>query len=132
MQMQWTDIIKDVLVPIGAFLGGGWVLNLYNAKPKKNSIEIENMKSAMGKLQEVINQLMQTNEARTKDNEVYKKETNQTIKELKDEVHDMKIRLDIKHEAIYAAERCDKIEDTSECIVMKTFKERCQECFKNN
>ena len=128
--MQWTDIIKDVLVPISAFLGGGWVLNLYNAKPKKNSIEIENMKSAMGKLQEVINQLMQTNEANTKDSEVYKKETNQTIKELKDEVHDMKIRLDIKHESIYAAEHCDKIEDSSECIVMKTFKERCQECFK--
>lgn len=130
--MQWTDVIQNVLVPIGAFLGGGWILNFYNAKPKKNSVEIENMKTAMGKLQDVINQLMQTNEARTKDSEAYRKETNQTIKELKDEVREMKIRLDIKHEAIYAAEHCDKIEDTNECIVMKTFKERCQECLKNN
>lgn len=130
--MQWTDVIQNVLVPIGAFLGGGWILNFYNAKPKKNSIEIENMKVAMGELQKVINQLMETNEARSKDSEAYRKETSQTIKELKDEVSEMKIKLDIKHEAIYASERCDKIEDTNECIVMKTFKERCQECLKNN
>lgn len=128
--MQWSDIVQNVLVPVGAFLSGGWFLNFYHAKPKKNSIEIENMKVAMGELQKVINQLMETNEARTKDSETYRKETNQTIKELKDEVRDMKIRLDIKHEAIYAAEHCDKIEETSECIVMKTFKERCKECLK--
>lgn len=129
--MQWMDILKDA----GMFVGGGFLAFLtfiYNAKPKKNSVEIENMKTAMGKLQDVINQLMQTNEARTKDSENYRKETSQTIKELKEEVQNMKIRLDIKHEAIYAAERCDKIEDTSGCIVMKTFKERCQECLKNN
>lgn len=130
--MQWYEIGGYVLGAIGTFLSGGWFLNFYHAKPKKNSIEIENMKSAMGKLQEVINQLMQTNEARTRDSEAYRKETNQTIKELKEEVRDMKIRLDIKHEAIYAAEHCDKIEDTNECIVLKTFKERCQECLKYN
>lgn len=129
--MQWMETLKD----LGMFVGGGFLAFLtfvYNAKPKKNSIEIENMKSAMSKLQEVINQLMQTNESRTKESETYRQTTNQTIKELKQEINDMKIRLDIKHEAIYAAERCDKIEDTSECIVMKTFKERCQECLKNN
>lgn len=129
--MQWTDVIQNVLVPIGAFLGGGWILNFYNAKPKKNSIEIENMKVAMGELQKVINQLMETNEARSKDSEAYRKETSQTIKELKDEVSEMKIKLDIKHEAIYASERCDKIENTNECIVMKTFKERCKDCLNN-
>lgn len=129
--MEWSKMLQTV----AAAFGGGLLtfgLGLYNAKPKKNSIEIENMKSAMSKLQEVIDQLMKTNEARTKDSEVYRKETNQTIKELKDEVHDMKMRLDIKHEAIYAAEHCNKIEDTSECIVMKTFKERCQECLKKD
>lgn len=125
----------DILKNAGIFLGGGFLTFLgfiYNAKPKKNSIEIENMKSAMGKLQEIINQLMETNESRMKDSEAYRKETNQTIKELKEEISEMKMRLDIKHEAIYAAERCDKIEDTNECIVMKTFKERCQECLKKN
>lgn len=129
--MEWSQMLQTV----AAAFGGGLLtfgLGLYNAKPKKNSIEIENMKTAMGKLQEVINQLMQTNEARTKDSENYRKETNQTIKELKQEINDMKIRLDIKHEAIYAAEHCDKIDDTSECIVIKTFKERCKECLNKD
>lgn len=122
--MQWYEIGGYILGAVGTFLSGAWVLNLYHAKPKKNSIEIENMKVAMGELQKVINQLMTTNDA-------YREETNKTIKELKEEVSEMKIRLDIKHEAIYASERCDKIEDTNECIVMKTFKERCKDCLNN-
>lgn len=120
-----------MLQTVAAAFGGGLLtfgLGLYNAKPKKNSIEIENMKSAMSKLQEVIDQLMKTNEARTKESETFRQTTNQTIKELRQEIDEMKIRLDIKHEAIYAAEHCDKIDDTSECIVMKTFKERCKDC----
>lgn len=128
--MEWSQVLQTV----AAAFGGGLLtfgLGLYNAKPKKNSIEIENMKVAMGELQKVINQLMETNEARSKDSEAYRKETSQTIKELKDEVSEMKIRLNIKHEAIYASEHCEKIEDTSECIVMKTFKERCKDCLNN-
>lgn len=120
-----------MLQTVAAAFGGGLLtfgLGLYNAKPKKNSIEIENMKTAMGELQKVINQLMTTNEARTKESETYRQTTNQTIKELRQEIDEMKIRLDIKHESIYAAEHCDKIDDTSECIVMKTFKERCKDC----
>lgn len=119
--MQWTDVIQNVLVPIGAFLGGGWILNFYNARPKKNSIEIDNMKKAMDELQNVIKQMSDSSKS-------YREETNKTIKELKAEMAEMKIRLDIKHEAIYAAEHCDKIEDTSQCIVMRTFKERCKDC----
>ena len=125
--MEWSQMLQTV----AAAFGGGLLtfgLGLYNAKPKKNSIEIENMKSAMSKLQEVIDQLMKTNEARTKESETFRQTTNQTIKELRQEIDEMKIRLDIKHEAIYAAEHCDKIDDTSECIVMKTFKERCKDC----
>lgn len=125
--MEWSQVLQTV----AAAFGGGLLtfgLGLYNAKPKKNSIEIENMKTAMSKLQEVINQLMQTNESRTRESEDYRKTTNQTIKELQEEVNAMKLKLEIKHEAIYAAERCDKIDDTSECIVMKTFKEKCKEC----
>lgn len=123
--------LSQMLQTVAAAFGGGLLtfgLGLYNAKPKKNSIEIENMKTAMGELQKVINQLMTTNEARTKESETYRQTTNQTIKELRQEIDEMKIRLDIKHESIYAAEHCDKIDDTSECIVMKTFKERCKDC----
>ena len=126
--MEWYDILLKVLGAVGAFMAGGWLLNLYMAKPKKNSIEIENMKSAMSKLQEIINQLMETNETRMKDSEAYRRETSKTIKELKDDVADLSLRLDIKHEAIYASSRCRFIEKEDDCIVMKTFKEKCEEC----
>ena len=129
--MEWSQMLQTV----AAAFGGGLLtfgLGLYNAKPKKNSIEIENMKSAMSKLQEVIDQLMKPIEARTKESETFRQTTNQTIKELRQEIDEMKIRLDIKHEAIYAAEHCDKIDDTSECIVIKTFKERCKECLNKD
>ena len=126
--MAWYDILLKVLGAVGAFMAGGWVLNLYMAKPKKNSIEIENMKSAMSKLQEIINQLMETNEAQIRDSENYKRENNNTIKKLQDKVADLSLRVDIKHEAIYASSRCRFIENENDCIVMKTFKEKCEEC----
>lgn len=122
--MQWMDILKE----IGIFAGGGFLAFLtflYNAKPKKNSIEIDNMKKAMDELQNVIRQMSESSKS-------YREETNNTIKEMKAEMAEMKIRLDIKHEAIYAAEHCDKIEDTSECIVMRTFKERCKDCLNKS
>lgn len=125
--MQWMDILKE----IGIFAGGGFLAFLtflYNARPKKNSIEIDNMKKAMDELQNVINQMSETNRKNHEDSLIYRNETDATIKELKAEMAEMKIRLDIKHEAIYAAEHCDKIEDTSQCIVMRTFKERCKDC----
>ena len=115
--MEWYEILGY----IGTFLGGGWILNFYNAKPKKNSIEIDNMKKAMDELQDVIKQMADSSKS-------YREDTNKTIKEMKEEMDEMKIRLDIKHESIYAAERCDKIEDTNDCIVMRTFKEKCKEC----
>lgn len=115
--MQWTE----ALTYVGTFLGGSWLMNLYTARPKKNSIEIENMKTAMGELQKVINQLMATNES-------YKTETDKTIKELKQQITDLSLRLDIKHEAIFACEHCDKVESTDDCIVMQTFKRKCKEC----
>ena len=126
--MVWYDILLKVLGAVGALMAGGWILNFYMAKPKKNSIEIENMKSAMNQLQEVINQLMETNETRMKDSEAYRRETSKTIKELKDEVADLSLRVNIKHEAIYASSRCRFIENETDCIVMKTFKEKCEEC----
>lgn len=121
--MQWTE----ALTYVGTFLGGSWLMNLYTARPKKNSIEIENMKTAMGELQKVINQLMTTNEAQMKVNEDFKRETDKTIKELKQRISDLSLKLDIKHEAIFACEHCEKVESTDDCIVMQTFKKRCKE-----
>lgn len=119
--MEWTDIIQNVLVPAGAFLGGGWILNFYNAKPKKNSIEIENLKSVIDELQDVIKQNSESSKE-------YRKTTTEEINALKKEVKELSLRVDIKHEAIYASSGCKFIKKSDDCIVMQTFKEKCNEC----
>lgn len=119
--MEWINIIMG-------FLGGGvvsGVLNLYTARPKKNSIEIENLRSVIDELQDVIKQNAESSKE-------YRKTTSEEISELKKEVKDLSLRVDIKHEAIYASSACTFIKSTDDCIVMKTFKKKCNECFNKN
>lgn len=119
--MQWYEIGGYILGTIGTFLSGAWVLNFYNAKPKKNSIEIENLKSVIDELQDVIKQNSEISKE-------YRKTTTEEINALKKEVKDLSLRVDIKHEAIYASSGCKFIKKSEDCIVMQTFKEKCNEC----
>lgn len=123
--MEWSEIVQNVLVPAGAFLGGGWILNFYNAKPKKNSIEIENMRTVINELQDVIKQ-------NTESSKEYRKTTTEEINALKKEVRELSLRVDIKHEAIYASSGCMFVKKAEDCIVMQTFKEKCQQYGINN
>jgi hypothetical protein len=123
--MEWSEIVQNVLVPVGAFLGGGWILNFYNAKPKKNSIEIENMRTVIDELQDVIKQNSESSKE-------YRKTTTEEINALKKEVRELSLRVDIKHEAIYASSECKFVKKAEDCIVMQTFKEKCQQCGINN
>lgn len=123
--MEWSEIVQNVLVPVGAFLGGGWILNFYNAKPKKNSIEIENMHIVIDELQDVIKQNSESSKE-------YRKTTTEEINALKKEVRELSLRVDIKHEAIYASSGCKFVKKVEDCIVMQTFKEKCQQCGINN
>lgn len=123
--MEWSEIVQNVLVPVGAFLGGGWILNFYNARPKKNSIEIENMRTVIDELQDVIKQ-------NTESSKEYRKTTTEEINALKKEVRELSLRVDIKHEAIYASSGCKFVKKAEDCIVMQTFKEKCQQCGINN
>lgn len=123
--MEWSEIVQNVLVPVGAFLGGGWILNFYNAKPKKNSIEIENMRTVIDELQDVIKQNSESGKE-------YRKTTTEEINALKKEVRELSLRVDIKHEAIYASSGCKFAKKAEDCIVMQTFKEKCQQCGINN
>lgn len=123
--MEWSEIVQNVLVPVGAFLGGGWILNFYNAKPKKNSIEIENMRTVIDELQDVIKQNSESSKE-------YRKTTTEEINALKKEVRELALRVDIKHEAIYASSGCKFVKKAEDCIVMQTFKEKCQQCGINN
>lgn len=119
--MEWSEIVQNVLVPVGAFLGGGWILNFYNAKPKKNSMEIENMRTVIDELQDVIKQNSESSKE-------YRKTTTEEINALKKEVRELSLRVDIKHEAIYASSGCKFVKKAEDCIVMQTFKEKCQQC----
>lgn len=123
--MEWSEIVQNVLVPVGAFLGGGWILNFYNARPKKNSIEIENMRTVIDELQDVIKQNSESSKE-------YRKTTTEEINALKKEVRELSLRVDIKHEAIYASSGCKFVKKAEDCIVMQTFKEKCQQCGINN
>lgn len=123
--MEWSEIVQNVLVPVGAFLGGGWILNFYNAKPKKNSIEIENMRTVIDELQDVIKQNSESSKE-------YRKTTTEEINALKKEVRELSLRVDIKHEAIYASSGCKFVKKAEDCVVMQTFKEKCQQCGINN
>lgn len=123
--MEWSEIVQNVLVPAGVFLGGGWILNFYNAKPKKNSIEIENMRTVIDELQDVIKQ-------NTESSKEYRKTTTEEINALKKEVRELSLRVDIKHEAIYASSGCKFVKKAEDCIVMQTFKEKCQQYGINN
>lgn len=123
--MEWSEIVQNVLVPVGAFLGGGWILNFYNAKPKKNSIEIENMRTVIDELQDVIKQNSESSKE-------YRKTTTEEINALKKEVRELSLRVDVKHEAIYASSGCKFVKKAEDCIVMQTFKEKCQQYGINN
>lgn len=123
--MEWSEIVQNVLVPVGAFLGGGWILDFYNAKPKKNSIEIENMRTVIDELQDVIKQDSESSKE-------YRKTTTEEINALKKEVRELSLRVDIRHEAIYASSGCKFVKKAEDCIVMQTFKEKCQQCGVNN
>lgn len=119
--MEWYEIVGSVAGTITTFLGGKWIIDLYTAKPKKNSMEIENLKSVIDELQDVIKQNSESSKE-------YRKTTTEEINALKKEVKDLSLRVDIKHEAIYASSGCKFIKKTEDCIVMQTFKEKCNEC----
>ena len=43
MGLDYTAIITAIV----GLIGGGWLFNLYSAKPRKTSIELENVRKAM-------------------------------------------------------------------------------------
>ena len=51
MELDFTTIITAIV----SVIGGGWLFNLYSAKPRKTSIELENVGKAMEEMNGVIN-----------------------------------------------------------------------------
>ena len=116
MEFDFTTIITAIV----SVIGGGWLFNLYSAKPRKTSIELENVGKAMEEMNGVINTMKES--SRT-----YRDETDRTISVLNTKIENLEKSIKVKDEAIYSAYDCPFPEKSSDCIVLKVYK-KCREC----
>ena len=116
MEFDFTTIITAIV----SLIGGGWLFNLYSAKPRKTSIELENVGKAMEEMNGVINTMKES--SRT-----YRDETDKTIRVLNTKIENLEKSIKVKDEAIYSAYDCPFPEKSSDCIVLKVYK-KCREC----
>ena len=112
--------ITTIITAIVSVIGGGWLFNLYSAKPRKTSIELENVGKAMEEMNGVINTMKES--SRT-----YRDETDRTICGLNTKIENLEKSIKVKDEAIYAAYDCPFSDKSSDCIVLKVYK-KCREC----
>lgn len=118
---MFTNIdFTAVFTAIASLIGGGWLFNLYSAKPRKTSIELENVGKAMEEMNSVIATMKES--SRT-----YREDTDRTIRSLNTKIDDLEKSVKIKDEAIYAAYDCPFPTKTSDCIVLKVYKQ-CKSC----
>ena len=115
-ELDFTTIITAIV----SVIGGGWLFNLYSAKPRKTSIELENVGKAMEEMNGVINTMKES--SRT-----YRDETDRTIRGLNTKIENLEKSIKVKDEAIYSAYDCPFPEKSSDCIVLKVYK-KCREC----
>lgn len=113
---DFTTIITAVV----SLIGGGWLFNLYSAKPRKTSIELENVGKAMDEMNGVIKTMKESSKT-------YREETDRTIRGLNTKIENLEKSIKVKDEAIYAAYDCPFPEKSSDCIVLKVYK-KCREC----
>ena len=116
MELDFTTIITAIV----SVIGGGWLFNLYSAKPRKTSIELENVGKAMEEMNGVINTMKES--SRT-----YRDETNRTIRCLNTKIENLEKSIKVKDEAIYSAYDCPFPDKSSDCIVLKVYK-KCHDC----
>lgn len=116
MELDFTTIITAIV----SVIGGGWLFNLYSAKPRKTSIELENVGKAMDEMNGVINTMKES--SRT-----YRDETDRTIRGLNTKIENLEKSIKVKDEAIYSAYDCPFPDKSSDCIVLKVYK-KCREC----
>lgn len=116
LDFDFTTIITAVV----SLIGGGWLFNLYSAKPRKTSIELENVGKAMEEMNGVIKTMKES--SRT-----YREETDSTIRCLNTKIENLEKSIKVKDEAIYSAYDCPFPEKSSDCIVLKVYK-KCHEC----
>ena len=112
--------VTTIITAIVSLIGGGWIFNVYSAKPRKTSIELENVGKAMEEMNGVITTMKESSR-------VYREDTDRTIRGLNAKVENLEKSIKVKDEAIYSAYDCPFPDKSSDCIVLKVYK-KCHEC----
>ena len=116
MGLDYTAIITTIV----GLIGGGWLFNLYSAKPRKTSIELENVRKAMEEMNGVINTMKESSR-------IYREDTDRTIRGQNAKIDNLEKTMKAKDEAIYSAYDCPFPDKSSDCIVLRVYK-KCHEC----
>lgn len=116
IELDYTTIITAIV----SLIGGGWIFNVYSAKPRKTSIELENVGKAMEEMNGVINTMKESSR-------IYREDTDRTILCLNTKIENLEKSIKVKDEAIYAAYDCPFPDKSSDCIVLKVYK-KCHDC----
>lgn len=116
--------VTTIITAIVSLIGGGWIFNVYSAKPRKTSIELENVGKAMEEMNGVITTMKESSR-------VYREDTDRTICGLNTKIENLEKSIKVKDEAIYSAYDCPFPDKSSDCIVLKVYK-KCRECSIEN
>ena len=112
--------VTTIITAIVGLIGGGWIFNVYSAKPRKTSIELENVGKAMEEMNGVITTMKESSR-------VYREDTDRTIRGLNTKIENLEKSIKVKDEAIYSAYDCPFPDKSSDCIVLRVYK-KCHEC----
>ena len=112
--------VTTIITAIVGLIGGGWLFNLYSAKPRKTSIELENVRKAMDEMNGVINTMKESSR-------IYREDTDRTIRGQNAKIDNLEKTMKVKDEAIYSAYDCPFPDKSSDCIVLRVYK-KCRDC----
>ena len=112
--------VTTIITAIVSLIGGGWIFNVYSAKPRKTSIELENVGKAMEEMNGVITTMKESSR-------IYREDTDRTIRCLNTKIENLEKSIKVKDEAIYSAYDCPFPDKSSDCIVLRVYK-KCGEC----
>ena len=118
--MEWYEILVTV---VGAFGGISGFIAIYNAKPKKQALELENFMKMLDEAQDERNQLRDQYNAETEKN-------NLKIEKLEKQMHNLETSINEKMRAINSAYRCKFPQTIDDCPVIQTINEDSAKCSK--
>lgn len=115
--MVWYEMLVNAIGVLGGTAG---LISIYNARPKKDAIEI-------GNLQSLIEEEREEREILRNEYHDYREEVNKELEAVKKEVESIKDERDNFLMAIYHGFRCPLPKTVEECPVIKAFKD-CDFC----